>query len=168
MTEVLAYTYTSQAEIERVYSKKGTTRRTDIDNTGASDPQIIQQVIDIATDEINMYLEPYYSTLDMSNNLWIRRQATYIACHYLSSLRGHATQYNSYYTRIKEWLERINEGKLQVPRLYRKSNMTPAVSNYIVDNRYRINNVRVLADASTGGVSSDQDLAEYLIPDFPY
>lgn len=162
MPETLTYVYTSQAELERVFSITAVNRRADLDKDGIADPLVIDETANIATDEINLYCEPHYNASDMVNNLWIRRQATYIGCFHLSLLRGHPAQFKTYYEKIVQWLEKIREGSLQVPRLYKKSNMSPSVSNYVVDNRYRYTQERVIPSVSPGGITGDQHLLNYL------
>lgn len=162
MPETLTYTYTSEAEIQYVFSVFGTTRRLDLNKDGVADIGVIDQVVNIATDEINLYCESMYEPSDMSNNLWIRRQATYLACYHLSKLRGHPAQFEEIRDQITQWLEKIHEGSLQVPRLSRKYAAIPCVTNYVTDWRYRTTHDRVIPAVSTGEPYGTQKMYGYL------
>lgn len=162
-TETLSYTYTTQAEIERLFSAVGALRRADDDADGVAETSVWNDVIYEATDEVNLYLERWYEPEDMANNLWIRRQASWIGAHHLSQRRGNPAIFQDAYDRATNLLEKVFMGQMQVPRLPQRSDLTPSMSNLAVDLSYVRKRIRVQQTISTGGTSSRQD-QEYWIP----
>lgn len=158
MPETLNYVYTTEAEIQRIWSPQGVLLRTDADEDGVSDDGVITDAVYDATDTVNLYCETWYSPNDMAENQWVRRNATWIAAHLISLLRGDPGYYHARYERCIEFLERVNEGKLQIPRLPFRFDMQPAMSNLRVDQRYTTKKIRVQPSTSVGGIGSRQDL----------
>jgi hypothetical protein len=162
--ETLTYTYTTQAEIERIWSAAAGLLRADDDQDGVAESGVWDDVVNEATDTVNLYLERWYDAEDMANNLWVRRAATWIGAHLLSLRRGDSGNYFDRYERILAALQEIWEGKRQVPRLAQRADTTPAMSNLRVDQRFAIQKIRVQQSTSTGGTSSRQDLD----PQYPW
>lgn len=162
-TPLVSYAYTSKSEIERVYSVEATLARTeDVTDEGAVSG-VFADVIAEVTDEINLYCDKWYEDVQLVQSPWIRRQATWMACHYLSMRRGDPGQYHDRYERIISLLEKVLNGTMQIPRLATKSDLTPALSNYRVDDRFHIAKTRVQPTISSGGTSGRQQLD----PQFP-
>lgn len=155
--ETVSYTYTSEAEINRVFSDSAVDLRVD-DLTGSELTTFWTEIVIEATDMVNFYCELYYDPVDMQDNRWIRRQATYLGCYLLSIRRGNPEQYTQQYDRVLADLQLIAEGKRQVPRLPTRGDLTPAMSNMRVDDRFTISKVRVQPSISTGGSSSNQHI----------
>lgn len=153
MVETLTYKYTTQAEMERAFSTAAVTARTD-DGVLAD---LLDDCINEATDEINFHCERWYEPSDMVNNLWVRRTATWLACYYLSQRMGNPAQFETHIEEIKLRLEHIYSGHKQIPRLATRDDMTPAMSNLRVDDRFRVEKIRVQPTISTGGSYSKQD-----------
>jgi phage gp36-like protein len=154
--------YTSQDEIERLMSVKSAELYVDDIGIGmADDPEIWTDVIDQATDTVNMYAQYYYEESVLELSSWVRRTATWIAAHYLTQRRGNPGAYSSLYEQAIEYLERIKKGELQIPRAVLRSVMVPAMSNYTIDDRFRVNKIRVQPSISVGPQSSEQDIGGY-------
>lgn len=158
MPETLAYTYTSQAEIERIMSPNMALDFLDHDQDGADDDDTWQDVINEATDTINMYAEVWYEAADLSNNVLVRRWASWIGAYLMSMNRGDPAMFIRRYDEVIARLEKILLGTLQIPRVPLRADMTPSMSNFAVDDRFRVNKVRVTPTNSVGGVSPTQDL----------
>ena len=156
--ETLTYTYTSQAEIERLLSTAGALARVDDDLDGSAESGVWEDVVDEATDEINFHCEHLYEPSDMANNLWVRRRATLIGAYLLSQRRGDSGLYHERYQKLIEVLELVRDGKRQIPRLPTKDDYTPAMSNLRVDHRFGSRKIRVQRTTSTGGTSGRQNL----------
>lgn len=162
MVEVLAYTYTSEAEMQRLFSNKGVDLRVD----DLEDPtNTFTDIISEATDTINFYAELYYDPEDLNNSILIRRWATWIGVYLLSQRRGNSAQYEARYIEIINILEQISSGDRIIPRLATREDFTPAMSNVHVDDRFRVHKLRVHPTISTGGASGK---AQDLSPRFPF
>ncbi len=158
MVETLTYTYTTQAEIERLISAAGASLRTDDDQDGSPESGVWQDVIDEATDTINFYCESHYEPVDLTDNLWVRRSATLIGAYLLCQRRGDPGLYHDRYAKVIEMLEKVAFGRMQIPRLQTKEDFSPAASNLRVDHRFGTRKIRVQRQTSTGGTSARQDV----------
>lgn len=169
MVETLTYTYTSVAEIRRIYSTDAVNLRLDDDDDGYVSPtdDVYTDLVYEATDMVNLYCEQWYDPSDMAENSWVRRQATWIACYLLSQRRGNPSQYGKRYEEIVGLLEKVQAGQLQIPRLPHRADFTPAVSNFRVDDRFQVRKTRVQPTISSGGTSSRQDLDRDRYSDWP-
>ena len=150
-TEVLTYVYTSRTEMARLYSEVAVQLREDDDDDGVAESGVIQDCIDEATDMINIYCLDWHEAADMADNLTVRRWATLIACWLLSQRRGNPEQFAGRYEQIVALLEKCLTGHYHIPRLATKKDFTPGVSQYVVDDRFKIRKLRVTEQISTGG-----------------
>lgn len=146
MVETLSNTYTSQAEIERVWGETGVDLRTDdlVDTA-----TLFTEIVAEATDTINIYLTRRYTPATLENHAWIRRAATWIGCYLLSRRRGNPGQYYEEYQRIIDILEKIQANVQDLPRAIVRADSVPAGTNYTVDERYNQTKVRVQQATST-------------------
>jgi len=158
MPETLTHTYTTEAEMARVLSQDGVDAFLDDNGDGAAETGVGQDCIDYATDRVNFFALRWYAADVMVNNLWVRRCATIIACHYLSTRRGNPGLYAAAETQVIADLTAVHDGRFEIPRLPYREDQTPALSNYVLDNRYAQRKVRVVPGISTGGTSGHQDL----------
>lgn len=163
MVETIQYLLTSQVEIERIWSEEAALDRADDDNDGQAETDVWSDIITEATDECGFYLEMWYDPADYVNNAWCRRAASVCGAFFLSQRRGMEAQYVSRYERIIAKLEAIAAGRLQIPRLPQRADLTPSMSNYSVSNQYAVSKIRVQPSISTGGTSSRQNLDQSLI-----
>lgn len=163
-TETLAYTYTSEAELIRLMGADGALAFGDDDELGTVDADIYTDIVNMATCEVDMYIQHFYTPDIAHQNLWVRRVATWIGAHLYTQRRGNPGAYESLYQTATDWLNKIRSGKFQIPRLYQRANVYPAHSNLVVDDRFPYNKLRVEQSNSTGGTTSNQDLA----PVVPY
>jgi hypothetical protein len=156
MVESLTYTYTTQAEMESIFSATGVSLHTDDDT-----PDSITEAIEEATDEINLFCLEEYDAADLNQNKWVRRMASYIACQIISIRRGQAELYSSKVDQIFKRLERIKSGSLEIPRLAKRTKGGPVMSNLRVDFRYRQNSIRTEQGTRVGNNWSGEP-ADYL------
>ncbi len=155
--------YTSQAEIERIWSVQGAAVHVDDylgDETPPNDDATFQaavwdEIIAEATDEVNFYLAKFYEPGPMALNRWVRTRATWIGCYLLSLRRGDPGYYQTLYDKAIAQLERVDETH-PVPRLSYNQSFTPSMSNIRIDDRFRVAQQRVMSTISTGGTSSLQ------------
>lgn len=158
--ETLTYTYTSQAEVQRLISTEGVQLRiTDLTGTNATD--YWTELIAEATDIVNQYCLGYYEAEEMADNRWVRSRATWIALALLCKRRANPVP-GSILDRYEEIIADLNGvliGKFMIPRLGTRSDMLPSLSNLRVDDRYRTRKLRVNPNISTGVIGSNQDLS---------
>lgn len=158
MVESLSYLYTSQAEIERLMSSKSAELYVDDLGIGvADDPAVWTDVIEAATDTVNIHCQLYYEESVLANSSWVHRITTWVAAHYLTQRRGNPGAYSNLYAEAMSYLERIRDGELQIPRAALRSVMVPAMSNFTIDDRFRVNKIRVQQSISVGPQTGDQD-----------
>jgi len=164
--ETLSDVYTTREEIETIFGKRGVSSHIDdqdlgnvpYDDAEQETDDIWDGIVVDATDEINIYCLNWYASADMKNNKWVRRQASYLGCYYLSIRRGDPGQYAARREEILLSLQKIANGQMQIPRLATRGDLTPGSSNYTVDDRYRINKIRVQPSISQGGTYTNEDL----------
>lgn len=170
--EHLTYLYTSQAEIERIFSSTAVDLRVDDitaedttnGNTDLSD-SLWEEILSDATDIINQYVELYYNPIDLYSSRWVRMRATYIGAHIVSYRRGNPSLFRDRYEQILEELTMVKDGSLIIPRLPTRDDFTPAMSNVAVNDKYYIDKIRVHPTISTGGTSGRQSIQPY-VPDY--
>ena len=135
MVESLSYTYTSSDEISRRLSPDSKAYYSDDGvSSSASSPSLnTQDAIEEATDTINVYCLAYYSEINLSNNLWVRRTATWLACYFLTSRRAEPSPYQAQYERAIGLLEKIRDHEMQIPRCPLRADFSPCVSNYVIE-----------------------------------
>jgi len=156
--ETLDYTYTTQSEVERICGRNAALLHMDDTGEGLAETSVWDDVIDEATDTINLYCEQTYDCSAMADNKWVRRQASYLAAFFLFQRRGDPGHFHLHYERIMQNLENIRTGKMQIPRLGTREDLTPALSNYVVSDWYRVTKIRVQPSISTGKSSGRQHL----------
>lgn len=157
------YIYTSRDEMERILSQIGVNLRIDDLDVAGSEGALESFYID-ATLTIDTYVQHYYEPQDLYSSYWVRLRASWLACYYLSQRRGNPALFQLRYNQILEELERVQLGELVIPGLPTRFDLTPAMSNIVIDERFTIDKIRVHPSISTGGVSSRQSLS----PVIPY
>jgi phage gp36-like protein len=154
------YLYTSQADIERLMSVKSAELYVDDIQVGQQDdPDVWTDVIYQATDIVNMYVQNYYAPEDLVNNSWVHRMTTWLAAHYLTQRRGNPGAYNDLYNEALFWLEKVQTGRYQIPRVPQRAWVVPAVSNYVIDDRFPVNKIRTQPSTMVGPRTAEQDIA---------
>lgn len=156
--ETLSYEYTSQAEIERLYGKKGVQSML-VDVSGDDVAAIWNELVADGTQTIDAYAAQIYNQADLATSRWVRTRATWIAAFRLSQRKGNNDLFAQRYDQIIEELEKVMTLQLVIPNLPYSADMSPAMSNITVDPRYNIRKLRVQPEISTGGVSDRQDVA---------
>ncbi len=157
-TETLTYTYTTQAEIERLYGKTGVAAIT-ADLQGTNIASMWEEIIADATLTIDSYASQVYDQEDLATSRWVRNRATWLAAYRLSQRKGNNDLYAQRYQEIIDELEKVKSLILIIPNIPTSSDLTPAMSNISIDPRYNIRKVRVNPEISTGGTSDRQDIS---------
>lgn len=145
------HTYTSAAEMERLFSDIALDERIDLTGVGASEDTVLNDMINDATSTIDAYIAKYYAPASVTNNQWVRRRATVFACHYLSQRRGNPALFTQWFDRILGELEKVAEGKLLIPGAASYGDGIPAVTNYYMDSSFGGQKARVDIGNSSEG-----------------
>lgn len=135
-TETLPYQYTSRDEMDSVFSEIGIQLRVDDLFSTKGPTDYLVDLIDEATDEVNMSLEWKYLPEDLVTHRLVRRWASIIACHNASRRRGNPKQLTTWYNEVKEKLQDIFDGRKLLPRVPLRVDFLPTYSNLVVDNRF--------------------------------
>lgn len=136
MVETLTYTYTTQREMESVFSRLAVLLRTDDPPDISPDPDAtLTDVIEDATDVCNEYLLPRYAASVLNESKWVRRRCSLIACHLLSERRGNPGQFTDRYEAIIDSFKLVAKGYRQIPRQATRHDLTPKHTNIVVDDR---------------------------------
>jgi len=154
MATAPTYQFTSQDEIERLFSRMAIKLRTD-DLAGDDIADWWEEHISDATLRVWMYIHLFNGDIHglpdatLVNSYWIRRRATWIACYYISQRRGNPSQFNERYLEIIEELEKVQLGLIQIPEIATSAKLIPAMDNLTVDNRHGLHKLRVQVPLST-------------------
>lgn len=144
---------TSKEEIEALFSSEGVENHLEdiVDND-----LVIDQIVVQASETCLLYLRTQYSEESCAENPWVRQQATYIACYFLSIRRGNPSLYTDLYAQALVYLEQVRDGELNpgIPSKPRAVVQTP-----MLDSRF-IQPKRVNTTASTR-VYPRQNLPRY-------
>ena len=160
-TSTLYSAYTSEAEIKRILSTPGFDLRVD---DLANTLEVITDVVEEATDLVNFYCALNYNESDLETSPLVRRWATWIACYLLSQSRGNPALFVDRMGEVLALLEEVSKHDRIIPRLPTREDLTPAMSNVHIDDKFRTHKIRVHHTISTGGTYGKQDLS----PRFPF
>lgn len=163
MVESLTYEYTTRAEMDRIFSASGVSLRID-DLSDPDDVTIFTEIIGEATEMVNYYCSLNYEEIDLNDSFMVRRWATWIACYLLSQRRGNPAVFSDKYEEVLAMMEEVSNFTRIIPRLPTREDLTPAMSNLHIDDRFRTHKIRVHPTISTGGTYGKQDLS----PRFPF
>jgi len=160
-TSSLSYAYTSEAEIKRVISTSGFDLRVD---DLADTLDAITDIVEEATDMVNFYCGLHYNESDLETSPLVRRWTTWVACYLLSQRRGNPAIFADRMGEVLALLEEVSRHDRIIPRLPTREDLTPAMSNVHIDDKFRTHKIRVHPTISTGGTYGKQDLS----PRFPF
>lgn len=164
MAETVQHVYTSLDEMRVVFGQLGIQVRLDDDDYGELTTEagtFLHAIIVQATDECNSYLLQHYNPEELVESAWVRMRCTWIACHILSRRRGNASQFQDEYDRFLQDFVKIRSGRDHIPRLKKKHDFSPSLSNLVIDYRYRNSSIRVDQETQVGD-SGDQNHDEEL------
>lgn len=139
--------FTTLAEIERLFSGDAISLRIDDAADANAEADIIDEVIDDATEWVWQFLWLNYEKASAVIHPWVRRRATFVAAHFLSLRRGNGGQFIDRFENIKEELQLVYARSLFIPDLNVLASPQPTVSNFIIDNRGYGPVQRVTADS---------------------
>ena len=167
MTESLNYLFTSEAEMRRIMSVRSVTDYASDGDVSDVEDTNLADIIAQATDEINFYCLRFYTEALLSENSYIRRLATWIACYHLSQRRGEPERYVGEYNNAIDQLKQVQQGSAQIPRIPWRSDFAPSHSNIVIDDRYGKARGRTQVETSSGGTYSGQNQDTVFNPPSP-
>ena len=146
--------YTCETCMARLFSQDGIDLRTD--DTGGTKDDMVDDAIMDATDMINQHCLGLYPDTELFRSRWVSRRACYLACHFLSQRRGNPAQYQDQYERIERELKQVQELIFVIPRIRPRNEVTPSMSNLVVDDRYCQQKIRAVKATQVGEDYNEQ------------
>lgn len=143
--------YCTEAEIVRFLSSNAVTDFADNDADGTADTGVVDDCINQATQEIDLYATQRYDQTGLATSTIINRWAVVMASMFLCHRRGNVVPDSiaTEWERIQERLQQIAQGTLQLPGVSLRADLRPSFSNLDVDRRRRRSTIRVTPTNST-------------------
>jgi len=168
---LLSIVYCTQADMERYLSILGVADFSDNDQDGLVDVPVVEDVINQATEEIDLRAGQRYTQAQLQTSTLITRWCTVMACTFLAQRRGNPVPDSLMveYERITDTgtglLFLVSKGKEQLPRIPLRADMRPIWSNQTIDRRFYPDGQRVIPEISSDSPTVlDQDIAPRVIP----
>ena len=142
---LLSTTYCTIAQLQRFLSTNATTDFADHDADGMADTDVIEDCINQATEEIDLYARQQYTQTVLATSTLITRWCVVMSARFLAQRRGNIVpdSIEVEWLRIIEHLEAISLNVRQLPGLAKRDDLRPTWSNLKIDRRYRYSTVRV-------------------------
>ena len=156
---LLATVYCTESEVERFLSANAVTDFADNDQDGSKDVGVVDDCINQATEEIDLYARQRYTPALLVTSTLINRWAVVIAARFLCQRRGNPVpdSLESEWLRIADptdgILVMIAKGKRQLPGIALRADLRPTFSNLVIDRRYQRSTVRVTTTNSSDAPS---------------
>lgn len=152
-----SYQYTTAVRIQSRISANGYNLRLD-DVTTPNNVTLINDVMDWAADDCEVYVWNKYTLSLLSTNSWFIQQVTNVAVAYLCMRRMNSVPQSPYeaYERSIALLERVNTGNLKITGVPQSKGTAPAISNLRVSQRpFNRVVVEVVASKTAGAKTMD-------------
>jgi len=148
--------YSSQAEVYRMLGEVATDLLSD--DVSRDDRSFIwQEILGSATSTIDLYLHQFHKPTALTNSNFVRRRATTLAAHLISSRRGNAPLFSDQVDRIYSELDELRSGRLTLPGVEEIGFFGPLVRNYELETYRRYHPLRVESSTSTGDRYAGED-----------
>lgn len=147
----VAVPYCTEAQMNRRFSASGVNQYSDHNYDGNNDTDVVNDAIDAATEEINMYCLPRtYTAALLATSAMIERWCVDLAVCYLCENRGNPPPDSIMASceRIREKLEKVLRGQLDIPGLAFSKPIHLNMYNLEVDRRYRNASIRTEQETS--------------------
>lgn len=161
---LLSTVYCTEAELQRYLSTNAVTDFADHDDDGTADTGVVDDCINQATEEIDLYLRQRYTQAVLATSELVSRWCVVIAARFLCHRRGNVVpdtierEWNRLADPDSGMLARIAQGKLPIPGLSLRADIRPTWSNLKVDRRRLTSKIRVTkANSSDAGTALSQD-----------
>jgi phage gp36-like protein len=158
--------YCEEADVRRLFSVYGVVAFADHDEDGQSDAEVVNDCINQACEEINLYAQQWYTPALLATSTLVNRWCTQLSLYFLCLRRGNQPPQSvaDEFARIMARLEMIATGALKLPGIALRDDMRPSMSNLRVDRRYPTSRIRVTPNNSTDAPTR---LTQDTVPDFP-
>jgi phage gp36-like protein len=159
---LLSTVYCTEAQVQRFLSTSAVTDFADHDADGSADTGVVDDCINQATEEIDLWLRERYTQTDIATSPLVERWAVVIAARFLCQRRGNVVPdvIEGEFSRILDpdngMVARIARGHRDLPGIDQRADVRPAWSNLDVDRRYFRAKVRV-TKANSSDAETDVD-----------
>jgi len=159
--------YCTEAEVIRYLSANAVTDFADHDDDGTADTGVVDDCINQATEEIDLWARQRYTQTDLATSTLINRWCVVIASRFLATRRGNVIPdvIEREWQRIADpdngLLIKISKGLVQLPGIPLRESFRPTFSNLRIDRRRAFSTVRVTkANSSDAPTKMTQDSAD--------
>jgi phage gp36-like protein len=157
--------YCTEAEMNRFMSAAAIIDFADHDDDGTADTDVVDDCINQATEEIDMYATTQYEQTALATSTLINRWCVIMAVRILCTRRGNPvpdsleTEWNRITDPVTGLLRKISQNLLQIPGISKRADFRPTFSNVKVDRRWRHSTIRVTpTNSSDAPTTMTQDL----------
>ncbi len=158
---LLSTTYCTIAELQRFLSANAVTDFADHDDDGSADTDVVEDAINQATEEIDLYLRQQYTQANLSTSTLVTRWCCVMSAKFLAERRGNPPpdsvqlEYDRIANTADGLITQIADLKRQLPGIARRSE-APTWSNLEIDRRYARRTARVVRQTSSTSASVKQ------------
>lgn len=165
---LLSTVYCELEDLQRFMTTQGVTDWADHDADGMADTDIVEDCINQATEEIDLYARQRYTQAVLSTSTLINRWCMVMATRFLCHRRGNSppASVEVEWERISQHLEDISQGKKQLPGMALRDDLRPTMSNLKIDRRFRHSKIRVRPNSSDPPTKLTKD--RVIDEQFPY
>ena len=147
---------TSRDRIVRLYGSLGLNNILD-DVVGATEDAVIDQFIVDAEQTIAVRIGRFFTNTSLAQSEWIRSRATWIASYLISKRRGNEHYFESLYMQALNELDAMATGEIPpIADIPMRSDLTPSMSNLVVDDRFYSAKLRVKPFVSVGSANPER------------
>jgi phage gp36-like protein len=152
---LLPTTYCTEAQIQRFLSTNAVIDFADHDEDGSADTDVVNDCINQATEEIDLYLRQRYTQAVLATSTLVERWAVVMAARFLCQRRGNVVpdSIEQEWNRIADpdggLLSQISRARRQLPGMPLREDLRPTWSNLHVDRRYQRSTIRVTKQNSS-------------------
>lgn len=135
----------SVAELNRFLSTDAVDDFADHNADGSADADVVEDCINQASDEIELYARQQYTPAALATSTLIIRWCVVMSARFLQERRGNVVSESIavQWDRILENLEKVSNNLLQLPGLAKRDDLRPTWSNLKIDRRFRHSKIRV-------------------------
>lgn len=167
---LLSTVYCTEAELIRYLSTNAVTDFADNDDDGTADTGVVDDCINQATEEIDLYLTQRYTQAVLSASQLVNRWCVTLAARFLCIRRGNSVpdvierEFERVAGSPDGMLAQISDRKRDLPGSALRADLRPTWSNVVVDRRHKYSTLRVTTpNSSSASTALTQDDAEGVV-----
>lgn len=155
------YGFTTWDKVEQLYGSRGFENIME-DALGVYDTAVKNQMLVDAEQTIMLRLSQFYNPEDCVGNAWIESRTTWLVAHLLSWRQGNEHYFRDLYDQALRELDAMATGELiALADIPLRTDSMPAMSNFVIDDYFASQKIRVRETISVGGTYPDQHSALY-------